>query len=182
LKVEKTIQAAGVLFRSDRVRRMNSMRLLKLLYIADREALKETGRPITGGPVLAMERGPVLSEVYDLIRGQHTHMPLWDRFFRKDRYDLEMVDDPDARKLSRYEIKKLQEVAARHAEDDKWDLSRHTHTFEEWTKNKPAAGSCREIKLDDILAALGLAQSAPEIAADARHLIRMEHELGGHGR
>jgi uncharacterized phage-associated protein len=182
LKVEKTIQATGVVFRSDGVRRMNSMRLLKLLYIADREALKETGRPITGGPVVAMERGPVLSEVHDLIRGQHTNMPLWDRFFRKDRYDLEMVEDPDVRKLSRYEIEKLQEIAARHAQEDEWDLSRLTHTFDEWNKNKPNDGSCPSISLEDILTAVGLARSAPEIVEDARHLIRIEHELGGHGR
>src|SRR5271155_4089348 len=68
LKVLKTIQAIGVLLRADGVKRMNYMRLLKLLYMADRESLRETGRPITGGPVTAMERGPVLEEVYDLIR------------------------------------------------------------------------------------------------------------------
>jgi len=181
LKVEKTTQAAGVLFRADGVRRMNYMRLLKLLYIADREALKETGRPITGGPVVAMERGPVLGEVYDLIHGRHMQMPLWDRFFRKDRYDLELVDDPDVRKLSKYEIAKLQEVAAHHAQDDEWDLSHFTHTFEEWDKNRPAAGSCRTIALEDILAAVGLAKSAAQIADDASHLTRIEHDLGGHG-
>ena len=36
LKVLKTIQAIGVLLRADGVKRMNYMRLLKLLYIADR--------------------------------------------------------------------------------------------------------------------------------------------------
>jgi uncharacterized phage-associated protein len=44
---------------------MNYMRLLKLLYIAERETLGRTGRPIVGGPVTAMERGPVLLEVLD---------------------------------------------------------------------------------------------------------------------
>jgi uncharacterized phage-associated protein len=58
-----------VLLRQDGVRCMNYMRLLKLLYIADRESLPRTGRPIVGGPVIAMERGPVLEEVFDLIRG-----------------------------------------------------------------------------------------------------------------
>src|SRR5580704_6554415 len=118
LKVGKAIQAIGVLFRHDRVNRMNYMRLLKLLYIADRESLRETGRPITGGPIVAMERGPVLEEVYELIRGQHVGMPVWDEYLRKDRYDLELVADPDVRQLSRYEIAKLQDVAQRHREDD----------------------------------------------------------------
>jgi hypothetical protein len=35
----------------------------KLLYLADRESLKKTGRPITGDRVVAMEHGPVLRSV-----------------------------------------------------------------------------------------------------------------------
>ena len=94
LKVSKTIQAIGAIFREDRTRRMNYMRLLKLLYIADRESISETGRPITGGSILAMERGPVLEGVYDLIRGQHAEMALWSEFLQKDRYDLQLLKEP----------------------------------------------------------------------------------------
>jgi uncharacterized phage-associated protein len=181
LKVEKTIQAIGVLFRADGVQRMNYMRLLKLLYIADREAFQETERSIIGGPVVAMERGPVLSEVYDLIRGQHTQMPLWDRFLRKDRYELVRVEDPDVKKLSRYEIQKLQNVAGRHAEEDEFDLSHRTHGFAEWAKNRPPAGSSRRIPLEDILEAIGLAAAVPRITEELQHLASVEHDLGGHG-
>lgn len=176
-KVDKTIQAVGVLFRHDGVTRMNYMRLLKLLYIADREAFKETGRPITGGPTIALERGPVLEEAYDLVRGQHAEMPLWDKFFRKDRYDLELVEDPDVKKLSKYEIQKLQEIATRHLEDDEWALSRFTHNFEEWKRNDPGQSS-RRIPLEDVLSAVGLAASAKEIAEDAMVLTRAHRELG----
>ncbi len=177
LNVEKAIQAIGVFFRYDSVNRMNYMRLLKLLYIADREAIRETGRAITGGPVVAMERGPVLEEVYDLIRGRHLEMPLWDHYLRKDKYTLELVDDPDVRKLSKYEINKLQEVAARHENDDEWTLSQLTHSFPEWQKNNPGT-LCRRIPFDDILEALGLSASAREIAEDMQHLSRVQHELG----
>ncbi len=121
-KILKTIQAIGVLLRFDGVKRMNYMRLLKLLYIADRESLGETGRPITGGPVIAMERGPVLKEVYELILGQHREMPLWAQFFRKERYDLLELAEPDVGQLSRYEISKLQEVAKTYQEDDEWAI------------------------------------------------------------
>ncbi len=141
LSVAKTIQALGVLFRSDRVTCMNSMRLLKLLYIADREALKETGRPITGGPVAALERGPVLEEVYDLIRGQHREMPLWSSFVRRNRYEVELLREPDVGQLSKYEIRKLQAIAERHEQDDEWALSQLTHKFPEWQKNDPGKSS-----------------------------------------
>lgn len=39
---------------------MSYLRMLKLLYLADRESLKETGHTITGDRVVAMEHGPVL--------------------------------------------------------------------------------------------------------------------------
>ena len=165
-RVEKIAQALGVLFRADGVDRMNYMRILKLLYIADRESLRETGRPIAGGAVVAMPRGPVLEEVYNLIRGQHRQMPLWGSYFRTSRYDLELLHAPDVGQLSRYEIKKLQEIAQRHENDDEWALSQLTHGFLEWQKNDPG-NSSKPIPLDDILEAVGRAEDKEAILQEA---------------
>jgi uncharacterized phage-associated protein len=178
LKVEKTIQAIGVLFRADDVRSMNAMRLLKLLYIADRESLREVGRPIVGGSILALERGPVLAEVHDLIRGQHREMPLWDEFLGLRNYSLELRKDPDVGKLSRYEIARLQEVARRHAADDEWALSRLTHGFAEWRKNDPGTAS-RPIPLPDVLEAVGRGPAAAEIAQEAEDAAFFDRLFGG---
>src|SRR5438105_4676814 len=166
LSVPKTIQAIGVLLRQDGVRCMNYMRLLKLLYIADREALRHTGRAVVGGPVVAMERGPVLEEVYDLIRGRHRHMPLWDEYLRTKHFNLELIKDPDVGQLSRYEIETLQETATRHADDDEWELSRLTHNFPEWQKNNPGQ-SCRPIPFQDVLAAVNRASDLESILDEA---------------
>ena len=65
--IEKTIQAIAALLHFHGSKEMSYLRMLKLLYLADRECLQETGRPITGDRVVAMEHGPVLSSVYDLI-------------------------------------------------------------------------------------------------------------------
>ena len=48
---------------------MSYMKLIKLLYLADREALLRWGRPITFDAYVSMDRGPVLSSVLDLING-----------------------------------------------------------------------------------------------------------------
>ena len=45
--------------------------LIKLLYLLDRRALSQWGRPVTGDDYFSMKYGPVLSEVLDLI----TDMP-----------------------------------------------------------------------------------------------------------
>ncbi|MCX6915882.1 MAG: Panacea domain-containing protein, partial [Verrucomicrobia bacterium] len=42
------------------------MKLIKLLYLADRTALLRWGRPITTDTYVSMDRGPVLSRVLDL--------------------------------------------------------------------------------------------------------------------
>ena len=63
----KIVQAAAVLLKEE-AGQMTRLRLLKLLYIADRESLAETLRPISGDDVVAMDHGPVLSSTYKLIR------------------------------------------------------------------------------------------------------------------
>jgi uncharacterized phage-associated protein len=177
LSVPKTIQAIGVLMRQDGVRSMNSMRLLKLLYIADRQALADTDRAIVGGPIVAMERGPVLEEVLELIQGRHRHMPLWDQYLRTNHFNLELVQDPDVGQLSRYEIETLQETAKRHADHDEWELSRLTHGFPEWQKNNPGQ-SCRPIPLQDVLGAIGRASHMQTILDEVSEKSHIEQLLG----
>jgi uncharacterized phage-associated protein len=46
---------------------MAYIKLIKLLYLADREALLRWGRPITTDRHVSMPKGPVVSQIYDLI-------------------------------------------------------------------------------------------------------------------
>jgi uncharacterized phage-associated protein len=47
---------------------MTFLKLLKLMYMADRQALQLRGVPITGDTMVSMDKGPVLSRSYDLIK------------------------------------------------------------------------------------------------------------------
>lgn len=47
---------------------MPLLKLLKLMYLADRASLIETGFPITGDAIVAMDKGPVLSKTYDRLK------------------------------------------------------------------------------------------------------------------
>src|SRR3954451_19324827 len=106
---ERTLQASAHLLRLDG-KRMGYLRLLKLLYIADREWLAETGDSITGDRALAMKNGPGLSPVYDLIRGDAAQSGQWDDFIHKDGYTVALVKDPGRGDLSKGIIDKLSEV------------------------------------------------------------------------
>ena len=66
---EKSLQAAGCLLELHGDR-MEYVRLLKLLYIADREMMAEAGAPITGDRAVAMDHGPVLAMSTTWSRGR----------------------------------------------------------------------------------------------------------------
>lgn len=128
---EKTMQAAGVLLGLDGDR-MEYMRLLKLLYIADREMLAETGSPITGDRAVAMKHGPVLSQVYDLIKGKAARAGEWEPYLRTINHNIELQYPIGRGKLNRAEVEKLQEVTARYEDNNVWDICDETHSFAEW--------------------------------------------------
>jgi len=152
---KKTMQAVGVLFREHNSSGISYIRVLKLLYIADRECLQDTGSMITGDKVVAMANGPVLSRVYNLIKGEAVGVEEWSRHFCTDHYHLKMHQPLDIGELSKFEIEKLRDVAKRHEDDDDWQVVERTHDFEEWQKNRPIDHSSRPISIADMLKALG---------------------------
>lgn len=157
--LQKKIQAACVVLNGRDP--MDVLRLLKLLYIADREALQERGCPIVGGHTVAMNHGPLHSEIYDLIKGSYFKSPEWQKFIKGNRQTLSMVAAPGIEQLSTYEIEKLNEVTERYSQMDTWSLSELTHTFEEWIKNFHENNST-PIPTTDLLHAVGLPEDAIE--------------------
>src|SRR5438132_4968220 len=119
---QRTLQAAAELLKASPVRRMNYMRLLKLLYIAERETLAGHAHPITGDQVIAMERGPVLSQTYNLILGNSAGAAEWAHFVQRDHYDVVLVNDPGSGQLSPVVRAKLREVLERYQDKDEWDM------------------------------------------------------------
>ena len=163
----KTVQAAAVLLRQHSGR-MSRLRLIKLLYIADRESLSETLHPISGDRAVAMDHGPVLSRTYNLIKREDFESPLWDQYITQEGpQDHGLLTDPGSGKLSRYEIEKLVAVSEAHRTLSDYDIAIETHAFEEWIKNRPARGGAKTIPLADVLAALHIEQYADRLEAEA---------------
>ncbi len=133
--------------------RMSYLKLLKLLYIADREALHRWGIPISHDNYVSMDHGPVLSQTYNLIRdggsrlwSEHISAPFGD-------YEIQLTGDmPIIEKLSRAEESLLDEVFDRFGKATRWDLVSETHKFAEW---RDPHGSSIPIEIRDILRALG---------------------------
>lgn len=86
--------------------------LLKVMYGAERTALAEWHRPITGDSFVSMKKGPVLSRTYDLIKGSvlntNSDMQKWSKHF-SPRIDnkITLLVKPDFEVLSRREYEVL---------------------------------------------------------------------------
>ena len=94
--------------------RLNYTKLIKILYLADRKSLKETGRSITEDNYCCMKLGPVLENLYSLITGNCSDSSFqlqWSNLFVKDGFDLVGISDklPDG-ELSRYEKRIIDEI------------------------------------------------------------------------
>lgn len=152
---------------------MSYLKLLKLLYLADREAFLRLGRPITYDRYCSMKEGPVLSRTYDLIRyetppdekpsywRQHISEPL-----REWEVELRHADPPHDQ-LSAAELSILDDVFKQWGRKSRWDVRDYTHTLPEY---KETTGSI-PIQLRDILLAQGFSEE------DARAVIEEMWEV-----
>ncbi|HEV3258505.1 MAG TPA: Panacea domain-containing protein [Gemmataceae bacterium] len=181
LDILKTVQAIAVLLRTTDRTRLEYLSLLKMLYLADRESLAETGTTITDDAVVAMENGPVLSEIYDLIYLNHWDLALWTSFLHRDEYDLELTGDPGVDHLSAYEIRKLEEIARRYERYSWRELVEETHRLPEWQWHRPDRSHgvrIRPIPFKDILKAVGREADAESIMQDREAIVALEKALG----
>lgn len=166
-KFDKALEAAAYVLHRESCHQMNYMRLVKMLYIADRESVRQFGRPITGDRMVAMPKGPVLSCVLNLIKGQHVRSPEWEQFIVRDQFNVRLAADPGRGRLSRGEIETLERVAEENRSRDEWDMVEYTHAFPEWSKNNPGT-SMKTIPFADLLEAVGRSADAKAIEEDAR--------------
>jgi hypothetical protein len=104
-----------------------------------------------------MERGPVLSHTYDLLKGEATGVEIWNQYIGQVApFTHKLLADPGVGKLSKVELAKLTELVERFWNLDDEDLSELTHGFPEWQRNAPVAKGSKKISTEHVLEALGL--------------------------
>lgn len=164
MNIEKLVQAVSYLLKKNKYR-LNYTKLIKILYLADRASLDRINRSMTGDTYAALPNGPILNELYSLIRGKsrnREHQCFWDGRFSTDGYDLVSLSDkiPEG-KLSRFEKKVLDQLDKQfHATsyDRVIDFVHDPKNCPEW--RDPGTTSI-PISLSDILSSLG--RSSEEI-------------------
>jgi len=130
----KATQAAARLLRL-RGGTMSYVKLVKLLYLADREALIRWGRPVTTDCYISIDNGPVVSRIYDLIRNEPApnSLKIWRRFISApEDFEVCLLADPGSGELSPAEGQLIDEVFAQHGHDSRWAVVDYTHSLPEW--------------------------------------------------
>ena len=153
------------------------MKVLKILFYADRECLKQVGRPITGDTMCAMKYGPVLSNTLDLIRDRASDAQEWGQWIVTEHRNVRLARDPGNDELSPFEIDILHEMWDKYKDIDPFDLANDTHDLLEWKKNEPPPGSSKRIPFEDILESVGRTD-VDGVAEEARTLGTLDRLYG----
>lgn len=155
---DKATQAAARLLKL-RGGRMSHLKLVKLLYLAERESLTRLGLPLTYDSYASLPHGPVLSATLDRINsGEFYRGGYWDRHIAPKAHHAVSLRDPDNvpnDQLSPAEEALLDEVFARYGHLPRWRLVELTHELPEWTDPH---GSSLPIDPADILRGEGYSE------------------------
>jgi uncharacterized phage-associated protein len=150
---ERRATEAAARFLKLRGGRMSYLKLIKLLYLLDREALLRWGRPVTTDRYISMDNGPVVSRIYELIREEPPvgADPIWRHYISAPcEYEVDLIAEPETEELSQAEEALIDEVFAKFGSLSRWDLVKISHDLPEW---QDPNGGAIPIQYRDILRA-----------------------------
>lgn len=157
---KKAAQAAAYfLFRA--VGSIKVLKLMKLLYLAERRSFEKFGEPMIGDRLVSMPRGPVLSSTYNHMNGELQSVEGgWDSWVADcAEHDLALRDpralrspEQDLLELSDADLQILGEIWQEFGRMDHWELRDYTHSHcSEW---KDADGSIIPLQPEELFEAL----------------------------
>jgi uncharacterized phage-associated protein len=169
----KATQAAAYVLSLFPDKKTHYFHLIKLLYLADRQALLQRGIPITTDTFAAMKHGPILSTIYDLIKKKGNPKPIWSQYISEPSFLklIRLVKPAPTNKLSRAEEKILKAVFNQYGRWYRFKLRDYVmHKLPEW---KDPGETSIPISIAQILRAGG---------EDDDHINAIQAELNAFGR
>jgi uncharacterized phage-associated protein len=130
------------------------LKIIKLLYLADRKAINVLGFPITSDRYVSMNNGPVLSAVYDLIiEGPDRDIPsYWHNYISPAAgYKISLTGNPGTGKLNQLEKEVIDSIVEEFGKWSRWDIVDFCHRFPEYQYPE---GSSIPITIEQICSAL----------------------------
>lgn len=173
---EKRTAQAAAFFLHRAGGRLPVLKLMKLMYLAERESLREFGEPITGDRLVSMPHGPVLSMTYEHMNGNVPSVEGGWATWVQDRagHDLALRDpsmirspEDDLLELSDDDLATLDATWTQFGHMSQFALRDYTHSAAcpEWVDPH---GSSAPIPMERLFAALGF--SGVGIESAVQHL------------
>jgi len=145
--------------RLKKIREVDLIYLFKILYFADKEHIKNYGRPILEDNYVAMANGPVPSFVYDLIKGirgdgikTEKYQKFYDAFTVYNNFFIDNKIEPDLDFISKSDIDCINLAIDTYGNWDSDRLSSESHD-EAWKKAYHSYDNV--MKLEDVVRATG---------------------------
>lgn len=142
-EVVKVTQSLGFLLSLDDNHRMNKLKLVKLVWAADRYHLRKYGRTVTDTEYFALPHGPVSSLTLDVIDNDEValysedisfiaeHITPWEN----DKNEIVLYNGTDDDCLSETDKEALRFAWETFGDKDPFELADNiTHQYPEWSK------------------------------------------------
>ena len=142
-EVVKITQSLGFLLSLDDNHRMNKLKLVKLIWAADRYHLRKYGRTVTDSEYFALPHGPVSSLTLDVIDNDEValyaedisfiseHITQWE----SDKNQIVLYNETEDDYLSETDKEALKFAWDTFGDKDPFELADNiTHQYPEWSK------------------------------------------------
>jgi uncharacterized phage-associated protein len=111
---------------------MAYLKLIKLLYLADRESMRLYGTSISEDHMVSMPHGPVLSQTYDLIVGDYEDSGPWGQWIKGEAdYKVSLkhgdLERPDYDELSNADLAILDQIYKQFGAMGRFQIRDYTH-------------------------------------------------------
>jgi len=154
---------------------------IKMLYVADKKALELWGKTVTGDKMMAMPKGPILSKIYNLFRGQGTAEELreWNSNFGETVGNtIRLLKEPDLGPLSEDEMEVLEAARLEIHSVAPWEVSKWLHeNCPEW---KDPEGSSHVIDPAVILRSAGRTEDEIRMIEESNETFKQIDKLLSH--
>ena len=123
--------------------KINKMKSIKLIWLADRYHLRKFGRPITNDVYMAMPYGPVASSVKDIAEFSE-FLSENERGYASvflsipEKYIVNSIKEPDLDVFSDTDVEAIRLVYDNFKSLDEFQLADFSHHYPEWKKHEGA--------------------------------------------
>jgi len=151
---KKATQALNLLARK-KDGKINKMKAIKLIFLADRLHLRKYGRPIVGDMYWAMKLGPVgsltknIAELSNMSEDALSYAKKYIKPIDGKKQILVSIRQEDLSVFSKTDLECMEAIFNKFSDKDQFELADITHEFPEWIKHKKELeGGKKRVKMN----------------------------------